>query len=64
MPKMEKEMVTDSTIVIWKIPWTEDPGGLQSTGLQRVGARKRRGTKESLDEGEGGERKSQLKTKY
>ena len=36
MPKMEKEMVTDSTIVIWKIPWTEEPGRLQSMGSQRV----------------------------
>ena len=36
MPKMEKEMVTDSSIVIWKIPWTEEPGRLQSMGSQRV----------------------------
>ena len=29
-------MVTDSSIVIWKIPWTEEPGRLQSMGSQRV----------------------------
>ena len=33
---MEKEMVTDSSTVIWKIPWTEEPSRLQSMGLQRV----------------------------
>ena len=30
-------MVTHSSILAWKIPWTEEPGGLQSMGLQRVG---------------------------
>ena len=34
---LEKEMATHSSILAWKIPWTEDPGRLQSTGLQRVG---------------------------
>ena len=34
---LEKEMVTHSSILAWKIPWTEKPGRLQSTGLQRVG---------------------------
>ena len=34
---LEKEMATDSSILAWKIPWTEELGGLQSTGLQRVG---------------------------
>ena len=34
---LEKEMATHSTILAWKIPWTEEPGGLQSMGLQRVG---------------------------
>ena len=29
-------MATHSSILAWKIPWTEEPGGLQSTGLQRV----------------------------
>ena len=33
---LEKEMVTHSSILAWRIPWTEKPGGLQSTGLQRV----------------------------
>ena len=31
-----KEMVTHSSILAWRIPWTEEPGGLQSIGLQRV----------------------------
>ena len=30
-----KEMATHSRILAWKIPWTEEPGGLQSTGLQK-----------------------------
>ena len=34
---LEKEMATHSTTLAWKIPWTEDPGRLQSMGLQRVG---------------------------
>ena len=34
---LEKEMVTHSSILAWRIPWTEDPGRLQSTGSQRVG---------------------------
>ena len=33
---LEKEMATHSSIVAWKIPWTEEPGRLQSTGSQRV----------------------------
>ena len=33
---LEKEMETHSSILPWRIPWTEEPGGLQSTGLQRV----------------------------
>ena len=33
----EKEMATHSSILAWKISWTEEPGGLQSMGLQRVG---------------------------
>ena len=32
---LEKEMVTHHSILAWKIPWSEEPGGLQSTGLQR-----------------------------
>ena len=34
---LEKEMATHSSILAWKIPWTEEPGGLQSMGSQRVG---------------------------
>ena len=33
---LEKEMATHSNILAGKIPWTEEPGGLQSAGLQRV----------------------------
>ena len=31
---LEKEMATHSSILAWRIPWTEEPGGLQSTGSQ------------------------------
>ena len=34
---LEKEMVTHSSTLAWRIPWTEEPGGLQSMGSQRVG---------------------------
>ena len=34
---LEKEMVTHSGTLAWKIPWTEEPDSLQSMGLQRVG---------------------------
>ena len=33
---LEKEMATHSSILAWKIPWTEEPGGLSSPGLQRI----------------------------
>ena len=33
---LEKEMAIHSSILTWRIPWTEEPGGLQSTGSQRV----------------------------
>ena len=33
---LEEEMATHSTIPAWRIPWTEEPGGLQSMGSQRV----------------------------
>ena len=33
---LEKEMATHSSILAWKIPWVEEPGGLQSMGSQRV----------------------------
>ena len=34
---LEKEMATHSSILVWRIPWTEEPGGLPSRGSQRVG---------------------------
>ena len=34
---LEKEMATHSSILAWKIPWTEEPGGLQSMKLPRAG---------------------------
>ena len=34
---LEKEMATHSSLHAWKIPWMEEPGGLQSMGSQRVG---------------------------
>ena len=34
---LEEEMATHSSILAWRIPWTEEPGGLQSVGSQRVG---------------------------
>ena len=34
---LEKEMVTHFNTLAWKIPWTEEPGGLHSMGSQRVG---------------------------
>ena len=34
---LEKKMATHSSILAWRIPWTEEPGGLQSMGLLRVG---------------------------
>ena len=33
---LEKEMATPSSILAWRIPWTEEPGGLQPMGSQRV----------------------------
>ena len=34
---LEEGMATHSSILAWEIPWTEEPGGLQSVGSQRVG---------------------------
>ena len=34
---LEKAMATHSSILAWRIPWTKEPGGLQSMGWQRVG---------------------------
>ena len=33
---LEEGMATHSSILVWEIPWTEEPGGLQSIGLQRI----------------------------
>ena len=35
--RLEKEMATHSSILAWRIPWTEEPGRLESIGSQRVG---------------------------
>ena len=34
---LKEEMATQSSILAWRIPWREEPGGLKSMGLQRVG---------------------------
>ena len=34
---LEEEMATHSSILAWRIPWTEEPSGLQTVGLQRLG---------------------------
>ena len=34
---LEEGMATHSSILAWRLPWTEEPGGLQSVGSQRVG---------------------------
>ena len=36
---LEKGIATHSSIPVWRMPWTEEPGGLQSTGSQRVKTR-------------------------
>ena len=33
---LEEDMATHSSVLAWRIPWTEEPGGLQSIGFQRV----------------------------
>ena len=35
---LEEGMATHSSILAWRIPWTEEPGGLQFKGLQRLGS--------------------------
>ena len=45
---LEKEMATHSSILAWRIPWTEEAGGVQSMGLQRV--RHNRATSLSLSD--------------
>ena len=37
VPELEEGMATHSSIFAWRIPWTEEPGGLWSIGLQRAG---------------------------
>ena len=44
---LEKEMAMHSSILAWRIPWTEEPGGLQSIGSQRV--RHNLATKQQLE---------------
>ena len=34
---LEEEMATHSSILAWRVPWTEEPGGLQAMGLHTVG---------------------------
>ena len=34
---LEESMATHSSVLAWRIPWTEEPGGLQSMGFQRIG---------------------------
>ena len=46
---LEEEMAAHSSTLTWKIPWTEEPGGLQSTGSQRL-ILKSRLSSSSLDE--------------
>ena len=43
---LEKEMATHSSILAWKIPWTEEPGGLQSMGSQESDATERLNNRE------------------
>ena len=49
---LEKEMATHSGILAWKIPLIEEPGGLQSTGSQRVGHNLVTKQHQNLSEGE------------
>ena len=39
-PASEKEMATHSSVLAWRIPWTEEPGGLQSVGVTKCGVAK------------------------
>ena len=45
---LEQKMATQSSILAWKIPWTEEPGGLQSMGSQELDTIKRLGTGQAL----------------
>ena len=44
---LEKGMATHSSILAWRIPWTEEPGGLQSMGSQEVGGMKQLSSRET-----------------
>ena len=48
---LEKGMAAHSSVLAWEIPWTEEPGGLQSTGSHRVGHD--RATKQRQQRGDG-----------
>ena len=48
---LEKEMATHSSILAWKIPWTEEPGRLQSMGSRRVGHNRATSLSQSRSEG-------------
>ena len=34
---LEEKMATHSSSLVWRVPWTEEPGGLQTMGLERIG---------------------------
>ena len=44
---LEKGMATHSSTLAWRIPWTEEPGGLQSMGSQEVGGMKQLSSRET-----------------
>ena len=46
-------MATHSSVLAWRIPWAEEPGGLQSIGLQRVWTRLKRLSMHGAEQGEG-----------
>ena len=47
---LEEEMATHTGILTWEIPWTEESGGLQSTGLQKSQTRLRLNNPDNIDE--------------
>ena len=52
---LEEEMATHSSILAWRIPWAEEPGGLQSTGCKELGMTKQLNTNIDTEWGEPGE---------
>ena len=50
---LDKGMATHSSILAWKIPWMEEPGGLQPMGSLRIGLLNSRKTQEIIGEGNG-----------